>query len=52
MAVFVGLRTSGNDTETYISMYEDIPNNITAFTAIDWKDIASGSRTSIFMCTT
>lgn len=41
MAVFVGLRTSGNDTETYISMYEDIPNNITAFTAIDWKDIAS-----------
>ena len=41
MAVFVGLRTSGNDTATYISMYEDIPNNITAFTSIDWKDIAA-----------
>lgn len=40
MAVFVGLRTSGNDTATYISMYEEIPNNITAFTSIDWKDIA------------
>lgn len=41
MAVFVGLRTSGNDTATYISMYEEIPNNITAFTSIDWKDIAA-----------
>ena len=25
MAVFVGLRTSGNDTQTYQQMYERIP---------------------------
>ena len=41
MAVFVGLRTSGNDTGTYRGMYEALPDNIVAFTSIDWKNLAS-----------
>lgn len=41
MAVFVGLRTSGNDTATYRIAYELIPDNIMAFTEIDWKNLAA-----------
>lgn len=41
MAVFVGLRTSGNDTGTYRVMYEAIPNDATAFSAIDWKNLSA-----------
>lgn len=40
MAVFVGLRTSGNDTGTYRDMYEAIPDDMTAFSLIDWKSLA------------
>lgn len=41
MAILVGLRTSGNDTDTYRAMYESIQGNMTAFTSIDWKDLAA-----------
>ena len=41
MAIFVGLRTSGNDTGTYRTIYEALPNDVTAFSDIDWKNLAS-----------
>ena len=41
MAVFVGLRTSGNDTQTYQQMYERIPEGIEAILSVDWTDLAS-----------
>lgn len=41
MAVFVGLRTSGNDTQTYQQMYERIPDGIEAILSVDWTDLAS-----------
>lgn len=41
MAVFVGLRTSGNDTYTYQQMYEQIPDGINAILSIDWTDLAA-----------
>lgn len=40
MAVFVGLRTSGNDTFTYRQMYESIPDGAAALQSINWLDIA------------
>ena len=36
MAVFVGLRTSGNDTFTYRSIYEAIPSGRSAFEQVEW----------------
>lgn len=36
MAVFVGLRTNGNDTHTYQMMYEAIADDLTAFKEIEW----------------
>lgn len=41
MAVFVGLRTSGNDTQTYQQMYERIPDGIEAILSVDWTDLAA-----------
>lgn len=41
MAVFVGLRTSGNDTYTYQQMYEQLPEGIDAIRSIDWTDLAA-----------
>lgn len=41
MAVFVGLRTSGNDTYTYQQMYERIPDGIDAIFSVDWTDLAA-----------
>lgn len=41
MAVFVGLRTSGNDTYTYQQMYERLEEGIDAIRAIDWTDLAA-----------
>lgn len=41
MAVFVGLRTSGNDTQTYQQMYEQIPDGIEAILSVDWTDFAA-----------
>ena len=41
MTVFVGLRTSGNDTQTYQQMYERIPDGIEAIVSIDWTDLAA-----------
>lgn len=39
MAVFVGLRTSGNDTGTYIRIYESISTG--AFSNISWNKLAA-----------
>ena len=41
MAVFVGLRISGNDTQTYQQMYERIPDGIEAILSVDWTDLAA-----------
>lgn len=41
MAVFVGLRISGNDTQTYRQMYERIPDGIEAILSVDWTDLAA-----------
>ena len=41
MAVFVGLRTSGNDTQTYQQMYERISDGIEAILSVDWTDLAA-----------
>lgn len=41
MTVFVGLRTSGNDTYTYQQMYERLPDGIDAIRSIDWTDLAA-----------
>lgn len=41
MAVFVGLRTSGNDTYTYQQMYERIPAGIDAIFSVEWTDLAA-----------
>lgn len=40
MSVFVGLRTRGNDTQTYIWAYEFIPKDMSAF-SINWTSLAS-----------
>lgn len=40
MAVFVGLRTSGNDTGTYIDLYERIQLEGSVFSGIDWFKLA------------
>lgn len=41
MAVFVGLRISGNDTQTYRQMYERISDGIEAILSVDWTDLAA-----------
>ncbi len=41
MAVFVGLRTSGNDTFTYRSIYEAISGDRSAFDSINWFRLAA-----------
>lgn len=40
LAVFVGLRTRGNDTSAYLRAYELLETGWTAIQAIDWKDLA------------
>ena len=40
MAVFVGLRTRGNDTSTYRSIYESLRGNANYFKSIDWLNFA------------
>lgn len=49
MAVFVGLRTAGNDTYTYQSMYEALSSGRSAINEIDWKDLA-GAPGHVFVC--
>lgn len=41
MAVFVGLRTRGNDTYTYRQMYEGIEGNLSAIKRIDWAKFSA-----------
>lgn len=40
MAVFVGLRTAGNDTFTYRSMYEALPQSWETIKGIEWLKFA------------
>lgn len=39
MAIFVGLRTSGNDTAVYRKLYEDLSE--TNISGIDWKNLSA-----------
>lgn len=41
MAIFVGLRTRGNDTGTYQQMYEGLGNSLSAIAEIDWANVAA-----------
>ena len=41
MAVFVGLRTRGNDTYAYRQMYESIGTGLNSIANIDWSDLAA-----------
>lgn len=41
MAVFVGLRTRGNDTYAYRQMYENIGTGLDNIAGIDWSDLAA-----------
>lgn len=41
MAVFVGLRTRGNDTYTYRRMYENIGTGLEYLAYIDWSNISA-----------
>ena len=41
MAIFVGLRTRGNDTGTYQQMYEGLGNSLSAIAEIDWENVAA-----------
>lgn len=41
MAVFVGLRTRGNDTYAYRHMYEILPTGWSAVWSTDWSNLAS-----------
>ncbi|MCQ2424545.1 MAG: EpsG family protein [Lachnospiraceae bacterium] len=40
MAVFVGLRTSGNDTLAYRIMYEMLPTGWDSLSTVDWTSLA------------
>lgn len=40
-AVFVGLRTRGNDTFVYRHMYENIGDNISYIAYIDWRNLSA-----------
>lgn len=41
MAIFVGLRTRGNDTGTYQQMYEGLGNSLSEIAEIDWANVAA-----------
>lgn len=41
MAVFVGLRTRGNDTYTYRLMYENVGTGLDSIANIDWSKISA-----------
>lgn len=41
MAVFVGLRTRGNDTYAYRQMYENAGTGMDSIAKIDWRDLAA-----------
>ena len=49
MAVFVGLRTRGNDTYAYRLMYENIGAGLENIAGIDWRNIAS-ARIAMLLC--
>lgn len=41
MAIFVGLRTWGNDTGTYRQIYEGLGNSLSAIAEIDWINVSA-----------
>lgn len=40
MAIFVGLRTWGNDTGTYRQIYEGLGNSLSGIAEIDWTNVS------------
>ena len=48
MAVFVGLRTSGNDTTVYRNMYESIGNDIHNVADINWRNLSAAPGLQLY----
>lgn len=48
MAIFVGLRTSGNDTTVYRSMYESIGNDIHNVADINWRNLSAAPGLQLY----